>query len=661
MDYNEIARTIGVFKQNAELIELRTVGKKMISGYFKDFDNLMKQLKKHENETFYFIMNSIRDECYSRSQNEILVYAPKESTKDVDIERREWLLIDCDPKRTSGVSATDDEKEYAIIASRDIFRFLKNNGFTDPIVADSGNGIHLLYKISMSNSDENKTLIQSTLKALDMLFTNETVDIDTSVYNAARLTKLYGTMARKGTHTPERPHRMSKILYIPKNITVNSKEVIKKIANKMPSPQQRRGSYNNKFNISDFLSNHGVNIVKSLPISGGTKHLVDCVFDSSHKSPDAAIFEYDNGALGYHCFHNSCADKEWRDVRLLFDPNAYDDVYIPPFTSKKIQQYSLPKYSQPHTGESRYVDITDIKEIDMSQIVSVPSGINILDKKIGGFVKGRLTVWSGANGSGKSILVSQTALDAINNGYSVAMFSGELTNQDTRRWLFLQAAGKEYNYESDMENWYFTKREAAEKISKWLKGKLFIYNNDYGTEIQSVISDTLTHIETYKPDVIIIDNLMSLDVSKMQGDKYDKQAIIAKELANIAKKCNVHIHFVCHPKKQNAFLRKNDISGSADITNAAHNVIMVHRVNNDFKNNAIEYLGKKAHEFEKYTNVIEIMKNRDLGVVDYLIGLYHEKESKRLYNFQNESKHYKWNDFKTQETFSHTQDELPFM
>ena len=52
--------------------------------------------------------------------------------------------------------------------------------------------------------------------------------------------------------------------------------------------------------------------------------LEHCLFDESHKGKDAAIFQKPDGSLGYKCFHNSCSDKHWKDVRLLFEPDAYD-------------------------------------------------------------------------------------------------------------------------------------------------------------------------------------------------------------------------------------------------------------------------------------------------------------------------------------------------
>ena len=46
--------------------------------------------------------------------------------------------------------------------------------------------------------------------------------------------------------------------------------------------------------------------------------------------------------------------------------------------------------------------------------------------------------------------------------------------------------------------------------------------------------------------------------------------------------------------------------------------------------------------FYDYSNVIEICKNRDLGVMDYFAGLYYEKESKRFKNTPEESRIYGW-------------------
>ena len=38
-----------------------------------------------------------------------------------------------------------------------------------------------------------------------------------------------------------------------------------------------------------------------------------------------------NGAIGFNCFHNSCNGHTWQDVRLLFEPDAYDKKFEPQY------------------------------------------------------------------------------------------------------------------------------------------------------------------------------------------------------------------------------------------------------------------------------------------------------------------------------------------
>jgi hypothetical protein len=97
------------------------------------------------------------------------------------------------------------------------------------------------------------------------------------------------------------------------------------------------------------------------------------------------------------------------------------------------------------------------------------------------------------------------------------------------------------------------------------------------------------------------------------------------------------------------FLRKSDISGTADLTNAVDNVFICHRVNNDFIKAGSEFLGAtKIQEYSAYGNCIEICKNRMFGVVDQLVGMYYEIESRRFMNTVDENIIYGWKDEPTQ-------------
>ena len=99
---------------------------------------------------------------------------------------------------------------------RTAYRYLRNNGFEDMIVVDSGNGYHLLVRVSIAPKDNGA--VKDFLLSLSAMFSDDKVDIDTANFNPSRITKVAGVMTSKGANTPDRPHRESKIIYIPPEI-----------------------------------------------------------------------------------------------------------------------------------------------------------------------------------------------------------------------------------------------------------------------------------------------------------------------------------------------------------------------------------------------------------------------------------------------------------
>ena len=239
--------------------------------------------------------------------------------------------------------------------------------------------------------------------------------------------------------------------------------------------------------------------------------------------------------------------------------------------------------------------------------------------------------------------MNQIAIETINQGYNVAIYSGELVAKRLLKWITMQCAGKKnMTYFNEKDYWY-VKDEIKEKIFNWLNGKLYIYNNSNGNKAKEIISSIKECVKQNDIKVVILDNLMSMNLNSYGDNKYDVQSQFIQELSNLAKELEIHIHFVCHPRKVTNFLRKIDISGSADLTNIADNVFILHRVNNDFKIKTKEMFKWNDNDsIYEFTNIIEVCKNRDLGVEDCFIGMYFEPESKRLLNTKNEIKYYKW-------------------
>ncbi len=658
MDGILIRNNLAVLHGPTDIVEIRSVDPKpTLSGYFKaSSDNIVQELSRFPDRTFYQTLNMIDPACYSRGQREKLCAYPKETTSDKDIIGYSHILIDLDPVRATGVSATDEEKDKAHQLAITVFKHLRQIGFSDPIVADSGNGYHLIYKIKAELNS--KDAIADFLKVLDMWFSTDAVQIDTAVFNPSRITKLYGTIARKGADSPERPHRQSRILHVPEQIKLTSMSLVKAVAaeyTKLFKPAPDTIRRNGAFDMDRFLAEHHVEVANKVETKDGTKYILsECPFDPSHKAPDSAVFVGKDGSFGFHCFHNHCSDYHWHDFRAKVDPNAYtNSVFksnqmpvLQPLTNNEsnsgisesaYQDIDFPDESSLHAQPvpqpqqaPLMLDIADVEDYDRAKIVTIRSRFQKMDLLIGGFNKGELSIWSGANSSGKSTLVSQIGLEAVHQGYKVAMFSGEMPPKLVKYWLYLQAAGQDY-VEADplSPNHFRLKKGVKEQLNKTLGGFIAIYNNDYGNNWETVANVIFNWVQEKGSDVVIIDNLMALNITESSQDKYETQTRIVQYLSQAAKQLNVHIHFICHPRKTDSFLRKTDISGTSDLTNTADNVFMVHRINNDFLLKIKEVYPKLVIPGDA-GNAIEIMKNRDLGVVDEMILLYFDKTCKTM-------------------------------
>lgn len=656
------------FKSGEELVEVRIVDnayKRTYSGYFTDVNTLLNEIRKYDNCNIYFTLNAINPACYDREQHDRIVTKPKSTTSDNDIVGRDWILIDIDTKKPSDTNSTDEEKEMAKEVVNNVFKFLRDEGFEKPVVCDSGNGFHLLYKIAMKNSNENTTICKEFLQVLDMLFSNPNVEIDCTTHNASRVCKLYGTFSRKGSNTKKRPQRESKILRIPDEIKITPNEYFAKVAAMLPKPEQpSKSNYysNEKFDLEAFLNKHHIAVRNIVRTSSFTKYILDeCPFNSSHRAPDSASFEMSNGGLGFKCLHSSCSQYTWKDFRLKFEPDAYDHKEYQRH-EHKMQYYSqqkkepfVPKKEDSAKGK-KWLAMTDVQYVDMSKMASIPTGYKELDKKIIGLLLGDVTVLSGGSGAGKSSWIDCVALNAIQRGYKVGIWSGELQDFRFQSWINQIAAGKNYVCKREgFENYYYAPKNISNQISNWLEGKLFLYNNNYGSKWQQLFADVKELVDKEGVQLIVLDNLMALQIDNYEGDKYTQQTKFINDLKEYAKAKNVHVLLVCHPRKEGIFLRKESISGTADLTNLADSVFIIHRIGKDFEQRAGEFFGKdKVLPYLKYNSVIEVCKNRSMGVIDLLVGMYYEVESRRLKNEISENIVYGWQEQPAQLTFEPT-------
>jgi hypothetical protein len=161
----------------------------------------------------YFTLNPLNPDLLARRCNRIDWAGEGELSKDKDALCRRWLLVDADPVRDPLISATDEEKQYAWDTILAVREHLRARSWPEPLLADSGNGYHLLYRVDLPADDGG--IVERILKALAAMFDSDHVRIDQKVFNPARICKLPGTIARKGDNTRQRPHRRARLLEVP--------------------------------------------------------------------------------------------------------------------------------------------------------------------------------------------------------------------------------------------------------------------------------------------------------------------------------------------------------------------------------------------------------------------------------------------------------------
>lgn len=649
------------FQDNGrKLCEIRCIdGQRTYSGYYHNIDNLIRDiepLSERPNMQIYFVLNTIKEDCYDRQQQERMVEKPKNTTTDADIEGRNFILLDFDPERPSGVGSTDEQLKDAHTVAKKVYTFLVEQGFTSLIVCKSGNGIHCLVPIKLANSADNTKLVERFLKAIAMLFNTETVHIDTKVGNASRICKLYGTYAKKGSNTTDHPWRLAKFWKTPDEVIPNNREYIEKIADlykdERPAPSRENNYGQSRFDVEDFLNRHGLEY-RSVRTGLGTRYILkECPFDGNHKDPDSMVFQYDNGAIEFFCYHNSCQHYHWKDFRLHFEPDAYDKKDYKEFQYKQryYEKYTVPTEIKQETDElgKKWLSLRDIKLVKDSERFSIKTGIYALDKAIGGLFESETTLLSGINASGKTAILNQIILNACQRDIPCGLWSGELPATRIKSWICQTAAGKQNVTKVEgRDNAYEVNDDVIGKIEDWIDERLVIYNNNYGSNSEQILSDVEEAVKKYNLKLVLLDNLMALSLDDLVGTMNEKQKALMIKLDALAKKYHIHILIIAHPRKEANFqlLRKESISGTSDLTNIVWNVLLIHRVGDDFEKRATEFWGKERTNkliLEGYNNIIEIAKNRDYGVVDFVVGLFYEIETKRFKNSKAEQIHYDW-------------------
>ncbi len=335
--YRPVLEALELLLEPGSVAELRALGRdgRVASGYFDDpallADAAEPMDAAGEHRGIYVTLNPVNPALLARRANRVETRLGRgdPTTADADIVRRRWLPIDVDPVRPSGVSSTTAEHHAACGAAQTIRDALAEEGWPAPIVADSGNGGHLLYRIDLPNDDESTALVKSVLAALDERFSTEKALVDTANFNAARIWKCYGTVGRKGDSTTDRPHRRSAIVAKPYEPAVVYVELLRALAASLAAPPERLfaagavpAEPGTAIDLRAWLDEHGIGVAAEKPWQGGTLYaLARCPFSDAHADGAYAV-QFPNGAVHAGCKHDGCGGgkQRWQELRARLEP-----------------------------------------------------------------------------------------------------------------------------------------------------------------------------------------------------------------------------------------------------------------------------------------------------------------------------------------------------
>jgi hypothetical protein len=255
------------------------------------------------------------------------------SASDRDIDHRNLYLIDIDPVRPSGVASSPIELCNAKAVALNVREYLRAKGWPEPIQVSSGNGVHLLYKGEGPASDYYDW--KNALKFLAHKFGTADAKIDTSAHNAARISRLPGCFNRKGEDTPERPHRMARVISYPSRFDVVPITKVRELTlgdqRLCPSKTTytERELVIDEDGLRDLIESYPEVLCISKERTSGTQTmfgLAECPFvERGHRGQNVGVsktvilIDPTKNKIGFNCLSDGCAEHTFGDLRKLLE------------------------------------------------------------------------------------------------------------------------------------------------------------------------------------------------------------------------------------------------------------------------------------------------------------------------------------------------------
>ena len=316
-------------------------------------------------------------------------------------------------------------------------------------------------------------------------------------------------------------------------------------------------------------------------------------------------------------------EKDANDILRKYGPQALVTAV------ENAREVPLPKVKE----------LCEVKAVDLYQLPRIRTSLPEVDKLIGGIFPGQVLLLTGKRGEGKSTFMSQLVAEAIDQGYPVFVYSGELTDYHFKRWLDFQVAGPDHlqmDFDPYGEPRYSLPSSTVEKINSWYRGRAYLYDNNAldpeEEETEGLLATVEQAVKRYGIKAVFLENLMTAMSDDPKSDRYRQQSRFVHKLKLLAVRQDVAVVLVAHQRKgsaqKGAPTDDNDsIMGSGDITNRVDTVLIYARPG--------EGAGCDGH--------LRVTKNRLLGrLTRQPVELFYSASTKRITSKGSGPRTYGW-------------------
>ena len=299
-----------------------------------------------------------------------------------------YLLVDVDPVKSAEgeCSATREEAEACLKKAKAIRTWLTDAlHFPDPLVAFSGNGIHLLYRMNLPVTQAHDAY-KLALKALAQKFDDKTATVDENVFDPVRSVKVYGTIACKGPDTKERPHRRSRMLHIPELLTEVDLDKLQALAANYVKPKKsapaKQGSKDGSEDDEKF---NPIAFAKSLTANSDT--FIDTCTGLPYITVQTSTGRYLTCEIEGGTFKDYLLNEAMTQEGIYLTSHAFDGYINTTAAStrlKKVKKEVATRIMK--LGDTIYYNLMDPRhqvvmvspaQVTIQNPVAMPNGINI--------------------------------------------------------------------------------------------------------------------------------------------------------------------------------------------------------------------------------------------------------------------------------------------